>query len=91
MSATEDKRLHERVANMEAQLKEGLENMKVQLDRLEQSSKNSTAQLSQEVSKIFFANFAQLLQHGATMFVSHTHTHTHTHIGENTGKHNKKV
>lgn len=71
MSATEDKQLHERVVNMEAQLKEGLDNMKAQLDRIEQSSKNSAAQLTHDVNNIFFAHFAQLLEHGAKMFVLH--------------------
>ena len=71
MSATEDKRLHERVANLEAQLKEGLGNMKAQLDRLEKISTNSAAQLTHDVNKTLFANFAQLLEHGSKMFVSH--------------------
>ena len=85
MSATEDKRLLERVANMEAQLKEGFGIMKAQLDRLEKSSKNSSAQLTHNVKNIIFTNFAQLLEHGSKMFV------THTIARGNTGKHNKKV
>merc|ERR1712032_1723520 len=68
MSATEDKQLHERVGNLEAQLKEGLDNIKAQIDRLEQISKKSAAQLTWDVNKTLFANFAQLLEHGSTMF-----------------------
>ena len=68
---TEDKSLHERVINLEAQLKEGLDNIKAQIDRLEQISKNSAVQLTHDVNKTLFANFAQLLEHGSKMFVSH--------------------
>ena len=71
MSATEDKQLHERVGNLEAQLKEGLDNIKAQIDRLEQMSKKSAAQLTHNVNKMLFTKFAQLLEHGSKMFVSH--------------------
>ena len=74
----------ERVARMEAQLEEGLGIMKAQLDRLEKSSKDSSAQLLHDVNKRVLANFAQLMEHGSKMFVTH-------YRSGNTGKHNKKV